>query len=225
MGKPKSKKSSVRPAKNIALDKQITDGKVKKDKGKKNFGLRAEEQDVIDSRTSGKIVKLAKNQQRELETEDEYPSFGGGVKGRGTVKFNLGNSDINVDDENKDVSENDFYEELNINADDAAAFERFQNPKGGKRKHDIGEEILKKIQEKSADIHTQLSDAGTLKLEDIDPRVKELYEGVGEVMKRYRSGKVPKAFKIIPKLRNWEQVLCLTEPQSWSAAAMFQGTR
>jgi len=52
-----------------------------------------------------------------------------------------------------------------------------------------------------------------------------MYEGVRDVMKRYRSGKVPKAFKIIPKLRNWEQILFITEPHNWSAAAMFQGTR
>ena len=30
---------------------------------------------------------------------------------------------------------------------------------------------------------------------------------VGDVMKRYRSGKVPKAFKIIPALANWEEVV------------------
>lgn len=56
-------------------------------------------------------------------------------------------------------------------------------------------------------------------------RVREMYEGVRDVMKRYRSGKLPKAFKIIPRLRNWEQILFTTEPYNWSAAAMFQGTR
>lgn len=84
---------------------------------------------------------------------------------------------------------------------------------------------MESIAEKQNEIHTQLSDAGTLKLEDLDPRVKEMYEGVRDVMKKYRSGKVPKAFKIIPKLRNWEQILYVTEPHEWSAAAMYQGTR
>lgn len=84
---------------------------------------------------------------------------------------------------------------------------------------------MERIAEKQTEIHTQLSDAGTLKLEDLDPRVKDMYEGVRDVMKKYRSGKVPKAFKIIPKLRNWEQILYVTEPHNWSAAAMYQGTR
>lgn len=47
-------------------------------------------------------------------------------------------------------------------------------------------------------------------MQDIDPRVKEMYLGVKEVLMKYRSGKLPKAFKIIPKLKNWEQILYIT---------------
>lgn len=46
-----------------------------------------------------------------------------------------------------------------------------------------------------------------------------------QVLSKYRSGKLPKAFKIIPALSNWEQVLYLTEPETWTAAAMYQATR
>ncbi len=45
---------------------------------------------------------------------------------------------------------------------------------------------------------------------DVDPRVKKMFLGVREVLKKYRSGKLPKAFKIIPKLKNWEQILYIT---------------
>jgi Bystin len=38
----------------------------------------------------------------------------------------------------------------------------------------------------------------------------------------YRSGKIPKAFKVIAQFRNWEQLLYLTQPDQWSAAAMYQ---
>lgn len=34
-----------------------------------------------------------------------------------------------------------------------------------------------------------------------------MYKEVGEVMSRYRTGKIPKAFKIIPSMVNWEQIL------------------
>lgn len=40
------------------------------------------------------------------------------------------------------------------------------------------------------------------------PRVKvvEVYGAIGKMLKTYTAGKLPKAFKIIPSLTNWEQV-------------------
>lgn len=49
-----------------------------------------------------------------------------------------------------------------------------------------------------------------------------MYEGVRDVLQKYRSGKLPKAFKMVPHLQNWEQILYITEPTTWSAAAMYQ---
>jgi len=42
------------------------------------------------------------------------------------------------------------------------------------------------------------------------------------VPRRYSVGKIPKAFKIIPNLKNWEDVLYMTDPDSWSPHAMYQ---
>lgn len=41
-----------------------------------------------------------------------------------------------------------------------------------------------------------------------DPKVVEVYKQVGKILSTYTSGKLPKAFKIIPSLRNWEEVPC-----------------
>ena len=41
---------------------------------------------------------------------------------------------------------------------------------------------------------------------ELPPKVIEVYEGVGKLLKTYRSGKLPKAFKIVPRLSNWEEV-------------------
>ena len=49
-----------------------------------------------------------------------------------------------------------------------------------------------------------------LQIQELDPRVKQMYEGVRDVLSKYRSGKIPKAFKIIPSLQNWEQILYVT---------------
>ena len=48
---------------------------------------------------------------------------------------------------------------------------------------------------------------------------------VGEYLSKYTAGKIPKAFKHIPSMQLWEDVLYLTEPQKWSPAAMYQATR
>ncbi len=36
---------------------------------------------------------------------------------------------------------------------------------------------------------------------------------------------MPKAFKHIPSMQFWEDILYLTEPDKWSANAMYQATR
>lgn len=59
----------------------------------------------------------------------------------------------------------------------------------------------------------------------VDSKVHEVYTEVGRLLTRYTAGKIPKAFKIIPSLRNWEEVLFITNPDEWSPHAMYQATR
>jgi essential nuclear protein 1 len=59
-------------------------------------------------------------------------------------------------------------------------------------------------------VKTHFSEEGSVKMQDLDPRVEQMYQGVRDVLRKYRSGKLPKAFKIIPNLRNWEQILFIT---------------
>ncbi len=86
--------------------------------------------------------------------------------------------------------------------------ERFmnKNPEPSKK---LGEILMEKLTEKRTEIETQLSDAG-LVMQKLDPRVESMYEGVRDVLTKYRSGKLPKAFKLIPRLTNWEQILYIT---------------
>ena len=59
----------------------------------------------------------------------------------------------------------------------------------------------------------------------LDPKVVKVYQGVAKVLANHKSGQLPKAFKIIPTLRNWEDILFLTQPENWTPAAMFAATR
>ena len=55
-----------------------------------------------------------------------------------------------------------------------------------------------------------------------NPEVKRVYSEIGKIFTRYRSGKVPKAFKIIPNLEHWREVIALTRPDLWTSHAMLQ---
>jgi len=59
----------------------------------------------------------------------------------------------------------------------------------------------------------------------LDPKVIAAYKKVGIVMKSFKSGKLPKAFKIIPQTQNWEELLFLTNPETWSPHSSFEATK
>lgn len=61
--------------------------------------------------------------------------------------------------------------------------------------------------------------------EDIDPAAAEVFRATGQLLSKYKSGKVPKAFMFIPILRNWEEVLSLTNPEGWTPQAHYIGTK
>jgi essential nuclear protein 1 len=48
---------------------------------------------------------------------------------------------------------------------------------------------------------------------------------VGNFLRRYKSGKLPKAFKMLPGLSSWEDYLYLTRPEEWSPHAVYAATR
>ena len=62
-------------------------------------------------------------------------------------------------------------------------------------------------------------------IDTMDPKIVAAYQKIGVVMKTYRSGKLPKAFKVIPMVSNWEDLLFLTKPETWSCNATFQATK
>ncbi|KAE8255594.1 hypothetical protein A4X03_0g5537, partial [Tilletia caries] len=59
----------------------------------------------------------------------------------------------------------------------------------------------------------------------INPKVIEVYTKVGELLSRYKSGPLPKAFKIVPSLPSWETVLYITNPETWTPHATLAATK
>ena len=48
---------------------------------------------------------------------------------------------------------------------------------------------------------------------------------IGLILSRYKSGALPKPFKIIPTLPQWEHLLAITRPDSWTPNACYEATR
>lgn len=48
---------------------------------------------------------------------------------------------------------------------------------------------------------------------------------IGLLLSRYKSGKLPKPFKIIPTLPQWEELLSITRPETWSVNACYEATK
>ncbi|GIX64452.1 bystin family protein [Babesia caballi] len=55
-------------------------------------------------------------------------------------------------------------------------------------------------------------------------RLKEVYNEIGVYLSKYKSGGLPKAFKVLPRLKNWEELLAITCPENWTPNAMCEAT-
>jgi len=179
-----------------------------------------ESEEVIGSQLSKRILDQVREQRQEIADSEGVDK---------NLLTSLGSGTDSDEDEEDDKpmfgeGDDDFYEQMEINADDEKALEMFMSKKPEARLT-LADMIMEKITEKQTEIQTQFTDAESVQLQDVDPRVVQMYKGVKQVLTTYRSGKLPKAFKLIPKLRNWEQILYITEPSSWSAAAMYQAIR
>merc|ERR1711871_902859 len=110
--------------------------------------------------------------------------------------------------------------EMEVSAADEAAMAMFM-PSEFKQQVKLSDIIMQKIAEKE-----MMAEGGHMEEEEaLDPKVVEVYQGVGKVLQRYKSGKLPKAFKMISQLSNWEEILYITEPDDWSNVAMYEATR
>lgn len=211
---------SVRGLPKVSLEEQLINEKLPKKRNREpKIKFRFEEKEkVINPSLSKQILSQVRLQQRELqdvEGSEEQPD----------LTTTLGDDSASEDDH--EFNENQIESSCmapEISEEDEKALEKFMSSNPAPR-ITLADLIMEKITEKQTEIRSKLSEADSVMLQDIDPRVKEMFSGVREVLTKYRSGKLPKAFKIIPKLKNWEQILYITDPPSWSAAAMYQGTR
>lgn len=186
--------------------------------------------DDLDVKTSQKILEMSKEQQLEVEAEEEFERR----KQQRPRQVNFADSDDEDNEEQSDFDGADEYVEnddegfvtivdgaMGLSEEDEALVASLMKP--AEERKTLADLILEKIEEKEAEKRGELAacDTGF----DLPPKVVEVYTDIGKLLSRYTSGKLPKAFKVIPSLSNWEEVLYLTRPDVWTPQAMYAATR
>ena len=219
----------------IAADdkRHLVQQKVKRNNNK----MQTDEDDgsAVPAKLSQKIMKLAKEQQDDFE-----PKMGSSMIASRNSDDEYDDSDDDDDDFTSNMMRrNGDYVDVDINEADEAALSQFM-PKQANQRQTLGDIIAEKIREReeaearangggntaSGDGNNNATNTSTIQYsQGTSDKVIEVYTRVGALLTRYRAGKVPKAFKIIPALRNWEEVLMITNPEKWSPHAMYVATK
>jgi essential nuclear protein 1 len=58
-----------------------------------------------------------------------------------------------------------------------------------------------------------------------DAEVRAVYTKVGQLLSKYRDGKVPECFSILPRVAHWENLVKITRPENWTVHAFFKATK
>eukprot|EP00249_Psilotum_nudum_P016165 c25690_g1_i2 orf=206-1621(+) len=181
---------------------------------------RQEAEDYVDAAISKRILAEARKQQLEMEkSRDEETELAVARRAFSSIVDNL-SSDEEDEDEAFSDSQSQYEEFDELPEEDERIMSMFMAENAG-HEPTLADVILEKIKGETPGITIE----GEKPVPAVDSKIIEIYRGVGKLLSRFRSGKMPKAFKVIPSLSNWEEILYLTEPENWSANAMYQATR
>ncbi|KAG9247170.1 Bystin-domain-containing protein [Calycina marina] len=200
-----------------------------------------DEEKFVGSKASRKILGMA----QELADEDDNQEIGQFQKPNPAFDFNSRFDD----DQEEQVGDHDAWgdedevEEIEIAPGDREIFERFhqegEDPSnilaswggGGEPQEDgqtrnLADLIMEKINAFEAAQDGQNRGPGPIDEDfEIPPKVVEVYMKVGLILSRYKSGKLPKPFKILPTVPHWENIIQITRPDKWTANACLEATR
>mmetsp|Transcript_16740 Transcript_16740/g.23264 ORF Transcript_16740/g.23264 Transcript_16740/m.23264 type:complete len:448 (+) Transcript_16740:219-1562(+) len=201
-------------------------------RNKRNKNGKNEDEELMDEKSSMRILELSRQQQLEIENEEEQSAR----RKNNKSKEMMDSSDEEYEeesvlleqDEHELVEHDSGYVQVadgaeGLSAEDEAVVARMMGNAGEERRT-LADIILEKIAEKEAQQRGEVAEEEEMGI-DLPPKVVEVYSDIGKILSRYSAGKLPKAFKVIPSLSNWEEVLYLTRPDLWTPQAMFAATR
>ncbi|CUS13134.1 unnamed protein product [Tuber aestivum] len=181
----------------------------------------------VDSGLSKRILKIARDQQDELHEEEAEKNAAQGEFFGSAADIRFQDEEEESDEEEYDevdFGEDDIVEEVEVDEGDIELFNQFMpSDQGPEQRISLADKILEKIAEHEARLAGHPIEGE--QTSTLPPKIIEVYTKVGLLLSRYKSGKLPKAFKIIPSLNNWEEILLITRPDQWSPHACYEATR
>ncbi|KAK7719471.1 snoRNA-binding rRNA-processing protein [Botryosphaeria dothidea] len=226
--------------------------KQKAGKRKKTRSETEDEQGYVDSKASQKILRigqdLAEEEEAELEArrpKQQNPAFSFDSRLQDGPESDEDEIAYGNDDEAwGDEDDEEIVEEIEIDPNDLDMFNKFNptsdpsqlfNPGASEEQSggtNLAALILEKIAEKEAQDAAANGDGpryvGGGAPEDaveLPARVVEVYTQVGLILSRWKSGKLPKPFKILPTLPEWETLISITRPESWTPNVCYEATK
>ncbi|KAI5866631.1 Bystin-domain-containing protein [Durotheca rogersii] len=208
---------------------------------RKSKDVDEDQESYVDSKASKKILRIGRELAEEVDTAPPRPPTEST-----TFDFNPRSDDDTGDDDAFEDEEtwgddDEVVEEVEIEPGDLDLFNKFlptdddpllshgwdgraspEEQGGGTNLADL---ILAKIAEhetgRDGGQDTQAADNDY----ELSPKVVEAYTKIGLILSRYKSGKLPKPFKILPTVPHWEDIIQLTQPDKWTPNACYEATK
>ncbi|KAI1779747.1 Bystin-domain-containing protein [Hypoxylon cercidicola] len=198
-----------------------------------------EQEGYIDSKASKKILKIGRELADEIDVAPPRPP----------TESNAFGFDSRFDDEEDGAfedeeiwgDEDEIVEEIEIEPEDLDTFNRFlptdddpllthgwdgqapaEEQGSGTNLADL---ILARIAQHEAGQDGRQELAAVDEDYELSPKIVEVYTKIGLILSRYKSGKLPKPFKILPTVPHWEDIIELTKPDQWTPNACYEATK
>ncbi|KAJ4497638.1 Bystin-domain-containing protein [Lentinula lateritia] len=179
---------------------------------------------VLDLKTSRRIFELARTQQDELDGLDK--EIVEDALDERIARIVTAEDEDEEDDGIEDDEREDAEEIFEIDPDDLETLDALL-PHNIDERRTLADVIFSKLDENVGAIQkVQQKDCSRPDPAfGLDPMVVEMYTKLGLYLSKYRSGSLPKPFKVIPTFPAWARILALTEPENWSPHACRAATR
>ncbi|KAI1766221.1 Bystin-domain-containing protein [Hypoxylon sp. FL1150] len=205
---------------------------------RKSKDAEEEQEGYIDSKASKKILKIGRELAEENDVAPPRPPTESSAFG---FDSRFDDEDDTFEDEEVWGDEDEIVEEIEIEPEDLDTFNRFlpadddpllTNGWGGQASAEeqgpgtnLADLILARIAQHEAGQDGEQELAPVDEDYELSPKIVEVYTKIGLILSRYKSGKLPKPFKILPTVPHWEDIIELTKPDQWTPNACYEATK